>query len=342
MPTVQPRFDVQVAPATPSSGACQADATLRGPTGSTRSQPMSDSFLHTGEFYSVLCSVFWSVAVILLRRSGDHTGPVALNTFKNVLGAVLIAITLTFYGPGWIPVDVSTIDVLTLLMSGAIGIAVADTLFLYSLNHLGAGRSAIVDCLYSPFVVLAAFLVLGEPMGGALLLSVALMTAAIVVGTYQRGTTEGEYQHAGPGELARGILAGVGSMFLMAVGIVLAKPVLNHTDPVWATWIRLIGALIALAPQILSTRYRVDLIAAFRPGAHWRVLLPASFIGTYVAVILWTMGMAYTNTSVASVLNQLSNVWVLFLAWPFLGERLTPRKLVAIGLGVLGGLLVTL
>ena len=37
-------------------------------------------------------------------------------------------------------------------------VCVADWLFLTSLNLLGAGRNAILDCLYSPFVIFFAWI----------------------------------------------------------------------------------------------------------------------------------------------------------------------------------------
>ena len=44
-------------------------------------------------------------------------------------------------------------DYLLVLVSGALGIGIADTLFFKCLNTLGAGLTAIIDCLYSPFTI---------------------------------------------------------------------------------------------------------------------------------------------------------------------------------------------
>ena len=48
------------------------------------------------------------------------------------------------------------------------------------------------------------------------------------------------------------------------------------------------------------------------------------------------------TASVASVLNQTSTLLVPLIAAPTLGEPLTRRKLMAVGLGFLGALVVTL
>ncbi len=300
---------------------------------------MPPPFPFAGEILSATCALFWAVAVMLFKKSGELVGPVALNLYKNAVGAVLLALTLLVRpAPLW-PAGTPLADVLTLLASGAIGIAIADSMFLASLNRLGAGRSAIVDCLYSPFVVLCAWLYLGEPVGTSLLAAVGLMVGAILLGAW-RPAPDGAADHDA-GELHRGVLLGVGSMFLMAVGIVLAKPVLNRSDPLWATEVRLAGGLAFLALQAaLTPTLRADAVRALTPGRSWRVLFPAAFVGTYLALILWTAGMTWTHTGTASVLNQLSNVFVLALAWPFLGERVTWSKAAAIALGLAGGLVV--
>jgi drug/metabolite transporter (DMT)-like permease len=70
--------------------------------------------------------------------------------------------------------------------------------------------------------------------------------------------------------------------------------------------------------------------------------MPAAVIGTYLALLFWIMGMKYTYTTIASVLNQMSVIFMLIFATLFLREPLTWRKVVAIGLGFGAGLLVTL
>ena len=41
-----------------------------------------------------------------------------------------------------------------MVVSGALGIGVADTMFFECLERLGASKTAVVECLYSPVVIL--------------------------------------------------------------------------------------------------------------------------------------------------------------------------------------------
>ncbi|HUU01239.1 MAG TPA: DMT family transporter [Myxococcota bacterium] len=296
-------------------------------------------FPNAGEFYSTLCALLWASGVILFKKSGESVPPVALNLFKDVVGMLLFLAVILFFG---LPITIDQHplnDWCILLLSGAIGIGLADTLFFASLNRIGAGRSAIVDCLYSPFIILCSFFFLEEKIGISLLLSLALMIIGIIIGTWKPENT------ACPAERRKiftGVMLGVLSMLLMAVSISMAKPVLDRSDPWWATTVRLAGGIALLAVQGATRRNRGSVWRCFRPGPHWKVVVPAAILGGFLAMFFWIAGMKYTDTTIASVLNQLSTIFVLFFATLFLKEPLTKRKIAAILLGFGGGVIAAL
>jgi drug/metabolite transporter (DMT)-like permease len=300
---------------------------------------MNFYFPHAGEVYSALCALLWAVAVILFRKSGEKVTPVVLNLFKDVTGLILLCATMLILSVEFFPAGQTAEDWIILLVSGVIGIGIADTIFFASLNRLGAGRSAIVDCLYSPFVILCSLAHLDESFGPLLLVALALMVSAIFIGTWQ---PEQRDKPEDARQLRIGIVLGVVSMACMAVGISMVKPVLDRADPWWATTVRMVSGSAFLAVIVACTGLRREFVKVFRPGSLWKVTVPAAVFGAYLAVFLWIAGMKYTETTTASVLNQSSNVFVIFLAALFLKERLTLRKLLAICMGFAGGVIATL
>jgi drug/metabolite transporter (DMT)-like permease len=292
---------------------------------------------HSGEFYAAACALLWAMAVIFFRKSGDFVSPLVLNLFKAVVGLVLLVASMLVLRVPFFPAERTALDWIALLASGALGIAAADTLFFASLNRLGAGRSAIVDCLYSPLVILFAFLFLREPIGPALVAATVLIGGAILLGTFHAEPAAGA---AARRAIAVGVLYGAISMILMAGAIVAAKPAITRADPWWATTVRMAGALPVLVLQASRRPYRGEALAAFRPGPHWKVLMPGAVLGAYVALILWILGFKYTFAGVAGVINQTSTVMVMVLATLFLREPLTWRKASAIAMGFAGAALV--
>ena len=287
---------------------------------------MNVYFPYAGEFYSLFCALLWAVGVLLFKSSGKYLEPIVLNMFKNTIALVLFIATMFLAGTDWFPEGISTAQVIVLMASGALGIGIADSIFFASLNKLGAGRSAIVDCLYSPFVVLASYTYLGEPIGPALLLAIAMMASAIVLAAWKPDRGEND---ANTAVLRTGVMLGIVSMACMAAGIVIAKPILDVADPLWATAIRLAGGWLLLLVLTGGKRLRASTIRAFRPSSAWKTTIPAAVVGAYLAMFFWIAGMKYTRTSLASVLNQTSTIFVVLLAGIFLNESLTARKIFA-------------
>jgi drug/metabolite transporter (DMT)-like permease len=290
---------------------------------------------HLGELSSLACALFWAIAVVLFRKGGERVPPVALNCFKGAIAIVCFGVTLPLAGQPFFPAERSWQEWTTLLCSGALGIGIADSLFFASLNRLGASGSAVVDCLYSPFIVLLAYFYLGDPLRPSLLVAMTLMVSAILVLTWEPEASETSTDLR---QRRRGVLLGVGSMLFMAAGIVLAKPVLERTPVLWATPVRIVGGQLFIFLNALRRSERQAVLAAFRPSRQWLVTIPSALLGSYLAMIVWIAGMKYASVGVAGVLNQMSTLFVPVLAAIFLKEKLTRARVGALVLGFAGAL----
>jgi drug/metabolite transporter (DMT)-like permease len=289
-----------------------------------------------GEFYALLCALLWAFAVILFRKSGETIAPFALNLFRVVVGSGLLTITLYVTG-GRLDQGGSWRDVLILCGSGVLAIAVADTMFHKCLNAVGAGITAIVDCLYSPLVVIFAFFMLGETLGVKQLLGMALVVGGVLIATIHKSD-----QVINRWSMIRGVLWGTGAMTALSLGIVIAKPVLEHTPVLWATTVRQLGAMAALVPIAMLSPQRRQYVGVFKPRLNWRYSLSGAIVGSYLSLIFWIAGMKYTLAGAAAILNQTSSIYVLVLATIFLKESFTKRKLAALLAALAGILLVTM
>ena len=288
-----------------------------------------------GEILALGSGFAWAVAVIVFRILGRKIHPLGLNLFKTVLAFVLILPTTLLLGQPLVP-DASSRNIALLLISGIVGIAVSDTLFFESLNKIGASPLAIVDCLYSPFVIALSYLFLGERMTGWQLFGVVLIISAILAVARHRND-----ERLSPKDLAAGIILGVLAVFLVAVSIVMIKPVLDSTSVVGATEVRLFAGSAALALIVPFHPGRRRILSPLADFSNWRALLPTSFFGSYLCLLLWLGGMKYARVSVAAALNQLNAIFIVILAAIFLKERLTPWKIIAVALAFAGAYLAS-
>jgi len=288
-----------------------------------------------GQFFALLTALIWAVAVILLKRSGETVSPFALNLFRVVFSTCLLLPTVVLAGQaGW---QGSRRDILILFASGIIAIATSDTLFHMSLNAVGAGISAIIDCLYAPLTVLFATVLLGERLSVLQLLGMALVLSGVLAAA-RHDPPHGVSRR----QLVLGVTWGVLAMIALALGIVIAKPVLNHSPVLWATAVRQIGCLGVMVPGALLSPRRREFLHVFKPSPSWRFMLPGALLGSYLALIFWIAGMKYTKVGVAAILNQSSTIYVLILAAVFLKEKLTLGKVIASAVAITGIVLVTL
>jgi len=294
---------------------------------------------HSGEFYSLLSAVLWAVGVVLYRRSGEHLSPVALNLFKTGVGLFMFVVTMLLLGVPFVPPERTIEDWTLVIMSGAVGIGVADTLLFAGINRIGAGRFGVVGCVYSPFVVLSSLFLLHEPMPATLFIAMTLLGVAIVLGVWEpaRASTREQKRRN-----CEGIALGMAAMFLTAVTIVIIKPVLDRSSVWWVSMIRIGAGFVVIVVHAVFSRHRQEIAGILKRPSTWRVALPAALFGTYLAFFFWNLGMKHTYTTTASVLNETSNVFILLLSWLFLRERLGPRQWLAIVLGFAGAVVVLL
>ncbi|MCB9555938.1 MAG: DMT family transporter [Deltaproteobacteria bacterium] len=286
-----------------------------------------------GALYALACALCWAIAVILFRRSSERMSPLALNLFKNLVGLALLVATLPFT---IVPPKASWLsqDTLWLMLSGLVGIGIADTLFFYSLRILGASRQALVDCLYAPMVVVCSHLMLNERLSSQQLLGGLAVAVAVLVAD----------QPARPignsGSTRRGVAIGAIAIALMAIAIVAVKPQIERLPLVWSTTVRLAGGVFGLLGQLLIGRRPALLLEAIRPQAAWAFALPGALLGTYLALLFWIGGFKYTAASIAGILNQTSTLFIVVLAVAVLKEPFSRRLATALLLGLAGAIAV--
>ncbi len=196
--------------------------------------------IYAGHIWSLLNAVTIAFAIILYRKSGESVNPIGLNLFKNILAFILFIPTIYLFGETLFrPAPVS--DYVILLVSGALGIGLGDSLFFMSLNRLGAGRVAIVDCMYAPFTIGLAFIFLGESLTALQLIGATMIISAVLAGALERMPTTTARR-----QTVWGFVLGTLSMASMAVGIIMVKPVLERSPLLWVTEVRLAAGIFVL------------------------------------------------------------------------------------------------
>jgi len=279
-----------------------------------------------GEVFAVACAAVWALAVVLFKRSGETLPAFELNLFKNLLGAVLMLPTVLLIEGSALP-EFSPRQWLIVLVSGIIGIAVADTWYLRALNLMGASRTGVVASLYSPFVVILSMLFLGEVMAGWQLAGFVLVLGGILLVTWRSNRMDVSLR-----ALRLGVFHGAAAVLMMAIGIVMIKPILEGEHFFAIAGLRLAAGSVAMLMFAAVTGGFGRMIERYRQPQPWPTIVIASVLASYVSMILWLAGYRLAPASIASVLNETAAVFIVLFAWWMLGEALSPRRVLGAAL----------
>lgn len=295
----------------------------------------------SGSLFSLGAAFFWACAVILFKKSGEVFSPVSLNIYKSVVALILVSITMLILNIPFIP-DKPVNDWLLLAGSGFLGITLSDIFFFMSLNRLNAGLVAIVESLYLPSVIFFSFILLKENLNTGVIIGAIMVLTAVFVGSVTKNNPKAPDKTPGDKTLWSGIIIGVISIIFLAIGIVIIKVLLERTNVLWATLIRVSAAVVSLLILILFHPKRKQYFRELKFSRAWLTAFPASLLGNFLALLCWMAGMKYTSVSRAAILNQMSTIFIFILAAIFLKEKITMNKSIAIVLAMSGACLTIL
>lgn len=296
---------------------------------------MTPPFPYYGESVALTTALIWAFAVILFKKSGETVHPIGLNLFKNTLAAILVPPTIWLFGQTLLP-PVPASSYWMLLLSGALGIGISDTLLFMCLNRLGAGLTAIVDCFYSVFIIGLSYVWLGERLTILQALGAAMIISAILTATQKNGRGSVPTRN-----LVSGVIFGMLAMLTVAASIVSIKPLLEESPLLWVSEVRLVGGAIVLVVVLAIHPSRRSILASIYSAKSWAYTSSGSFLGAYLSLIFWLAGMKFTQASTAAALNQTSSIFVFIFAAIFLKEPINLQRTAGIVLAVAGTLLVT-
>jgi transporter family protein len=121
------------------------------------------------------------------------------------------------------------------------------------------------------------------------------------------------------------------SAVFAAATALLAKAGVSHVDPNLATAIR--TTVVVVFAWLIAVALGGHRGIATVDGRSW-MLLTLSGLATGLSWICYFRALSLGEASKVAPIDKLSVVLVILLAWPVLGERLTPAK-------IAGGLLIT-
>ncbi len=290
-----------------------------------------------GELASLGAAFSWAVALCLFRRWSYGITPWGINLFKNYVGLVGLVGLLVLFRP---PLPSATGIYVSLLLSGLMGIALGDTAAYAVLRHLGAPAASATVCLGPPLSALLAYLFLGETLRGHELLGIVVTVSGVAGALFFTAHASVREDDGFKPSKKIGIvwmgLSGVGH----AVGVVLSRYGMPHVDPFMGTFLRLFPAQVFLIVFCLYRPSRLDSLLTDKP--RFKILTATATLGTFIGLILMSIGLKYSKAGVATALLSTYPVWVLPISHHFLRERVRWQSFVFTLVACVGCVIIVL
>jgi len=285
-----------------------------------------------GEVAALTAALLWALSTVIFGRLGKSLSPLVLNLAKGCIAIALILITLVLQQN--LQPQLPPVAVFWLMLSGVVGIGLGDTAYFKSINHLGARRALLMECLAPPLTALIALVFLQEQLSAIAWGGILLTVGGVAWVISERVPNAGQQYVNVQAGIVWSCLAQLGQ----ASGAVMSRGALTNTDvdPLWSGLLRITAGGIILV-ILVGSRGQVG--AQLRP-LRSRQLLPilalAAFLGTYLAIWLQQVAFKLTPAGIAQALLATSPLFVLPIA-ASLGDRVTGRSILGV-LVAIGGI----
>ena len=147
--------------------------------------------METGIIYALIAGLFWGTSPVLVKRGLAHSNVSAATLYQQ--GTILFTLVCSALIEGDLFAGkIAPIAVLIFCVTGIIGAYLGRTLFVKTVDQIGASRAQSLNSSSPLITVMLAALLLGEPLSPAVLLGVLLIISAVFFITERRR----EGQHA--------------------------------------------------------------------------------------------------------------------------------------------------
>jgi drug/metabolite transporter (DMT)-like permease len=272
------------------------------------------------------CAASWAMGAVLFKKVGEQLSSPAMTLVKGFISAALLGLALLV--AGYTPVGKD--DMILLVVSGVLGIAIGDTLFFAALKELAPHTLIMLLTGGQVLTVVLAVIFLGEKPAPLSWGGIALIILGIFVVVRSNLSAE---KKSSP---LRGIILGALSTVCMSVSILLTKEPLRTTSDLQVTFIRMVAGAVTMLFISLFTGQAKNWWQPFRT----RGLLPQFFLSvavvTFGAFWLQFVAVKRLDVAIASTLTSVEPLFVLPLGLFFLRDKVTLTALAGSVLAVSG------
>lgn len=272
-----------------------------------------------GEAAALGAAIIWSGSTSLYTFFGVGIPAQILNLFKNTVAFLFLTLTVLIIAA---PITGSIEDYLALALSGVIGLSVGDTALFAALKKLGAQITSSIQCLAPPISAGLALLFLDEQLTtiewAGMLVTVSAITGVILTSRKARALTNLSRR-----EIITGVVFAILAATCQGTAIVIGRYAFQNVDVIQGTLCRVFPATIVLSILVFKNSRKLNFSAVSANRRKFFYLAVASFAGTFLGLILMSIGVKFAKAGIAAALTSTYPIWIIPIARFILKEQVT-------------------
>lgn len=293
-------------------------------------------FIH--EIAALGTAACWAITGLIAADIVCAVGPFRFNLIRQALVIGMLSCIVIAVGI-WANPPLATL--LTLALSGIIGILIGDTLNFAAVGRIGPRRAGAIFALNAPIAALLGWIVLAEALPQQAIIGICITAGGVAVAILGRPHANAHRLESMQGLVLIGVLFGLGAAFGQATGALLARPVMAAgMDPYLASLLR-VGASGLTMGIIAMTPFAPPLRLPFSRGVLILTAITA-ILGQLVGMTLFLFALQGGQTGIIATLSATSPVIILPLLWLRTGQCPTYTSLIGGLLAVAGLALIFL
>lgn len=299
-----------------------------------------------GELAAFGTSVSWTIGALVMEKSVNRVGVMAVNTLKVAFACVYLAIFAYFLNGQFFPLGVGGTAWFFIAMSSLFGFVIGDYFLFHAYALIGSRLSMLLMSVSVPLTAIAAYFVFGEALGSWAMAGMALCVAgiALTVLSGKAGEDEGSdpactagtVRRSRMGRYAKGVAFGLLSGVCMTVATLCTKRGAVGIDSVSATQIRILCALIGFLAFAVLTRKTGEIRAAIVNPRAMGMLAIGGIFGPFIGVGLLLYAIQYADAGVVSTLSSFPPVLIIPPSILLFKKRVRPGEIVGAVVAVAG------
>jgi len=288
---------------------------------------------HLGELAALTSAICWTVTAACFESAGKRVGSLAVNFIRLVIAFVLLGCFTLITRGMFLPFDASGSTWLWLLISGMTGFIIGDLFLFQAFVEIGSRISLLIMSSAPPITAIAGYLIMREKISllSAIGMLVVISGIALVILSRNKDDKKLKLSHSVKGV----IYAFIGALG-QAFGLIFSKFGIGSYNPVAATQIRVIAAIIGFLVIIAISKKWGNLVIALKDLNAMKFISMGSFFGPFLGVSFSLAAIQYTATGIVSTITSISPILIIPISILVFKEKVHSKEIIGAFISIIG------